>query len=171
MFGRRRLLGRDHARRWSGRHPRRGPDRARPQVLFETPDPGEAFACWRLLGRSGYEMSWCPGPGGSPSGTCALVASGDCALAERAGVIVSSLGLHHESSRQVLGAIRRRFPETPVIVTTTAAGSRQWASLLTGIRTLFLPVTRRTLLASVEAATGRSRWAQPRWPTEGSLGR
>lgn len=157
MCGRRRTLGCDEACGWKSPHEQAVAERSRPRVLLETPDPGDAFACWRILERNGYEVSWCPGPDGSPPGTCPLVTSGQCALAGDADVIVSSLGLRRSSARCVLGALRRRLPDTPVIVAATASASHQWVPLLAGRRTLRLPMTAPALLASVEEAVAGTR--------------
>jgi len=158
MFGRRQKIGRDQARRWKG--PDAGRGGRRPRVLLEMPDPGEAFACWQLIERHGMAASWCPGPDGSCSGSCPLVADGQCRLAERADVVVSTLAMHRVPSRGVIEALRRHHPDTPVIVATTTSALQRWAPLLAGRRTLCLPLTAPTLLASVtEAVGGRLGWA------------
>ena len=146
---RRKPLGRDFARRW----PRTGvslegaPRGAR--VLIEEPDGAEAFAYWSLLTDNGYEVEWCPGPGRPSHGQCPLVSSGHCELIEHADVVVSSIGIDHEPCRDVLGAIRRLHPETPVIVEATQREFTRWGDLFDGNWALRTPVTGDALLGSV----------------------
>ena len=147
---RRKPLGRDFARRWPRRDesPEGEPRGAR--VLIEEPDGAEAFAYWSLLTDNGYEVEWCPGPGRPSEGPCPLVFSRHCELVERADVVVSSLGIDHEPCRDVLGAIRRLHPETPVIVQATQREFTRWGDLFEGNWTLRAPVTGRALLDSVQ---------------------
>jgi hypothetical protein len=172
-------LGRNWARHWHlpGGAGVRNP---RPRVLIEEPDVVEAKASWRLLEENGYEVSWCPGPAGSRLGRCPLVTSGQCDLVCDADVVVTSLALDSECSRKVVSAHRYLHPETPFIIDAPAAALAQWAPVFErrwgAIR---MPVTRRTLLDSVEFALADSpaqrseeattgRYAAPivaeRWP-------
>ena len=146
------LLGNDFARRWDRRGPADGPDR--PRVLIEEPDIAEAFGCWCLLADNGYEVSWCPGPVGPPTRVCPLVATGHCGLVQHADVVVSSLGLHREASRMVVAALRRRHPETPLVVQAPQQSlvvqqaprfEESWGAVP-------MPVSCRTLLDSVALA-------------------
>jgi DNA-binding NtrC family response regulator len=121
-------------------------------VLIEEPDGAEAFAYWHLLTDKGYSVQWCPGPGGPTRGRCALVSTGQCQLVEEADVVVSALGIDHKSSRDVLGAIRRLHPETPVVIQASRREFSRWADLFDGESDLRIPVTGRALLDSVEGA-------------------
>ena len=152
MCGSKRTMGTDEARGWkkpgecwTGRC-------SKFHVVLETPDPGDAFACWRLLERNGYDVSWCPGPNRSQAGPCPLVESGRCKLVEDASVVVSSLNLQRSSSRRVVLALERHLPDVPVIVVANGSASEQWPELLAGRRTLRAPVTAESLLASVKEA-------------------
>jgi hypothetical protein len=119
-------------------------------VLIEEPDGAEAFAYWSLLTDNGYEVEWCPGPGRPSEGQCPLVSSRHCELVERADVVVSSLGIDNEPSRNVLGALRRLHPETPVIVEASRREFTRRADLFEGNSILRSPVTAAVLLDSVE---------------------
>lgn len=149
MRFRRKPLGRDFARRWPRRVGSLEGEQQGARVLIEEPDGAEAFAYWSLLMDNGYEVEWCPGPGRPSEGPCPLVASGHCELVEHADVVVSSLGVHYEPCRDVLGAIRRLHPETPVIVETTRGEFTRWGDLFDGSWELRAPVTRQALLGSV----------------------
>ena len=151
---RRKMLGRDHAGRWTRRGDAVGARGERPQVLVEEPDAAEAFAYWRLLEDNGYRASWCPGPETAPGRRCPLVFGGRCRLVEQADVVVSSLGLHNESARRVFEALRRVHPEKPVVVEGPRPVLERYAGMLDGQRLVRMPVTGRAVLASVRDALG-----------------
>jgi hypothetical protein len=72
-------------------------------------------------------------------------------------VVVSSLELHHESSRKVVSALRYLHPETPVIIQAPDEVLAQWAPVFVGRwGARRIPVTRRTPLDSVEIALAKS---------------
>jgi hypothetical protein len=148
---RRKLLGRDHARRWN--HRNGVPDGVRRHVLIEEPDVAEAFASWCLLDGHGYAASWCPGPVGPPRGRCPLVESGRCGLVEDADLVVTSLGLHREPCRDVVAAIRAVYPEKPVVIEAPQQLLERWAPLFGGCWTsMRMPVTGRILIEAVDLA-------------------
>jgi hypothetical protein len=62
----------------------------------------------------GFEVALCTGP--NDRERCPLVENGECRLAEQADVVLFGLGLGDEHQREVLQALRRRFPATPVVV-------------------------------------------------------
>jgi len=157
MWERRKLLGRDFARSWSHRHSSGGGGHPRPRVLIEEPDVAEAFAYSCLLEDNGYEVLWCPGPAGPPPRRCPLVACGQCDLVRCADVVISSLELDHESSRKVVSAHRYLHPETPVVIQAPQQVLAQWAPVFEGRwGAIRIPVTKRTLLDSVEFALAKS---------------
>jgi len=155
-------LGRDFARRWQPRGGTSGAGDPRPRVLIEEPDVTGAFASWRLLEDNGYEVSWCPGPAGSRPRRCPLVTSGQCDLVRDADVVVSSLDLDHESSRKVVSAVKYLHPETPVIIQASQQALAEWAPVFEGRwGAMWMPVTERTLLDSVEFALATSPGEKP----------
>ena len=147
---RRKLLGQDFARRWAPRVGNAGGEPRGTRVLIEELDGAEAFAYWHLLTDNGYVVEWCPGPKSPLGGRCPLVSCGHCELVERADVVVSSLGIDNEPSRNVLGALRRLHPETPVIVEASRREFTRRADLFEGNSILRSPVTAAVLLDSVE---------------------
>ena len=153
MRSHRNLLGTDFASRWKHLGLRAEGEHARPQVLVEEPDVARAYAYWRLLDNNGYEVSWCRGPRGLGPRPCPLVACGRCELVERADVVLSSLELHHESSRKVVAALRSLHPDTPVVIQASQQMFARWAPLFEAHwGPMSIPANKRTLLDSVESA-------------------
>ncbi|HXQ62789.1 MAG TPA: hypothetical protein VN796_10685 [Acidimicrobiales bacterium] len=128
---------------------------ARPEVLLEAPESVEAGVLWGLLEGSGYKVSWCPGPEGPPPSWCPLLGGHRCALVESSDVVVSALGFHHSSCRQVLAELARLHPEAAVIVETPRSEAVQWEPLLQGHLVLPVPHSERALIEDVEAALSR----------------
>ena len=122
----------------------------------------EAYASWRLLEEHGYEVSWCPGPAGSRPRRCPLVACGLCDLVLYADVVVTSLALDSKRSREVVAAHRYEHPETPFIIEAPAEALTLLAPLFEGRwGATRMPVTKRTLLDSVEFALAASPGESP----------
>jgi hypothetical protein len=128
------------------------PGTSRPEVLLEEPEGAEASVIWGLLEDSGYKVSWCPGPEGPPPSWCPLLSGHRCSLVESADVVVSALGFHDSSCRQVLEELGRLHPEAAVIVQTPPSEAVQWEPLLEGHLMLPMPLSARALLEDVEAA-------------------
>jgi hypothetical protein len=149
---RRKMLGKDLARRWVGPVVTETGEGRRSRILLEMTDGAEAVAYWRLLKENGYEVEWCPGPEGPPAQRCPLVTSGRCELVERADVVVSALGLDKESCRKVVAARGRLHPETPVVTQASRSDFARWANLVEGDQPLPTPVCERALLRSLEDA-------------------
>ena len=128
---------------------------SRPEVLLEAPEGAQAAVLWGLLADRGYKVSWCPGPEGPPPSWCPLLGGCRCALVDSADVVVSALGFHDESCRQVLGELGRLHPEAAVIVEAPPPAAAQWAPLLRGHQVLHGPLSTGALLEAVEAALSR----------------
>ncbi len=151
------VLGQDQARRWKHRH-RNAIGEPRPRVLLEAPDRLVAFSYWCLLDGSGYEVSWCPGPGGFPRHRCSLVESQYCQLVSDADVVVSSLVLNRPSCREVLDALGHVNPEKPTIVPSATPRSGQSPALVEGwCRASPTPSTAMSLLDSIGEALAKAR--------------
>ena len=159
MRARRASLGHDYAHNWSVDHPSiRGSDRRR--VLIEANDGAEAFARVRLLERNGYDAAWCPGPPDAVGARCPLVAGEECPLTDWADVVVTSLGIEHPAGREVLEALRRAHPRTPVVVETSRSATEQWPHLVEGHHVLTAPTTADHFLGVVAELTDRPRSAR-----------
>jgi len=156
MRSRRNLLGTDFACRWKHLGRRADGEHPRPRVLVEESDVAQAYAYWRLLDNNGYEALWCRGPRGLSPRPCPLVACGQCALVERADVVVSSLGLHHQSSRKVVAALRRLHPKTPVVIQASQQMLARWAPLFEGHwGPMQIPANKGSLLDSVQSVLAK----------------
>ena len=84
---------------------------------------------------------------------CPLVACGRCELVERADVVVSSLELRRESSRNVVAALRSLHPDKPVVMHASQQMFARWAPLFEAHWGLTsTPANKRTLLDLVESA-------------------
>jgi hypothetical protein len=128
---------------------------SRPEVLLEAPEGAEAGVLWGALEDSGYKVSWCPGPEGPPASWCPLLGGCRCELVESADVVVSALGFHDASCRQVLGELGRLHPEAAVIVEASPSEATRWAPLLRGHQVLPMPLASGPVVDAVDAALGR----------------
>lgn len=90
------------------RHPHR------PRLLVEDASGAMREAEFRSFEAAGFEVALCTGPDAERA--CPLVEHGECKLAEEADVVLFGLGATDEHGREVLRALRRRFPGTPVVV-------------------------------------------------------
>jgi hypothetical protein len=129
----------------------------KPRVLLEEPDDCDNFAYWCVLTEAGFNVDCCSGPRRQPGGRCPLLRSGHCELVDRADVIVSTLGIDDEVSRQVIEAVQRQHTETPMIIEASREQFKRRSNLFHGHRLLPVPVTRRELLDSVHAALAARR--------------
>jgi len=127
----------------------------RPKVLLEAPEGVEGTALWGFLADSGYSVSWCPGPCGPPQSWCPLLSGHRCTLVESADVVVSALGFHDLSCRQVLEELGRLHPEVAVIVEIPPSEAVRWERLLEGHLVLPMPLSARALFDDVDAALSR----------------
>ena len=84
----------------------------RPRALVEHTDPYAGIATALALRDAGFAVATCPGPG--PAIPCPILAGGECALAERADVIVSSLDASPDGGA-VAWCLRQRLPRTPLL--------------------------------------------------------
>ena len=151
-------LGSDLACRWKHLGLRVEGEHSRPRVLVEEFEVAKAYATWRLLDNNGCEASWCRGPRALSPCPCPLVVSGRCELVERADVVVSSLGLHRESSRMVVAALLRLHPEIPVVVQAPQQALAHWEPVFEEhLGPTQIPATRRTLLDSVQSALAKPK--------------
>jgi len=149
MFGNcmRRPLGQDFASGWAEGSDQHGEG---PLVLFESPDGAEAHGVWKLLGRHGYRMSWCPGPKGGFSQECSLCATGHCPLVDDADAIVTSLDLSDPLDRKVVRALNdAEAAEKPVVVVTPRGSAARWADELPDCRVVAGPLSSKVLIRSL----------------------
>jgi ribosome-associated translation inhibitor RaiA len=123
-----------------------------PRVLVENPDFGIGYSAQQVLMDEGYDVAVCEGPDRAQARHCALVATGECDLAANADVVVHSLDLDRSDHAEVLRELRRRFPDTPIVVEVRTSSIVRHQELLNGCSILRFPATRATLTKAVEAA-------------------
>jgi RimJ/RimL family protein N-acetyltransferase len=125
-----------------GRLPAWPVDTEGPRILVEA---GSWFGSMqeRYLRDAGFSVAVCPGS--PPDGSCDLLATGSCRLAEGADVIISSAA--DEESRRVLAAHAAAPEATPLIV---AIGPEQPPSIHRA-RAISRSATAQELLAALEA--------------------
>jgi hypothetical protein len=74
-------------------------------------------------------------------------------LVEHADVVVSSLELHRQSSREVVAALRHLHPDKPVVMQASEEVLARWAPLFEGHwGPVPVPTNKRTLLESLDFA-------------------
>ena len=125
----------------------------RPRVLIEDTDRLAAFSYRCLLDGSGYEVTWCRGPGSFGTHRCALLETGHCQQVSDADVVVNALASDRPSARQILDALEAVYPEKPTIVKVETHTSDQPSSSVEGwCRASQVSATAMTLLDSIREA-------------------
>lgn len=125
---------------------------SRRRVLIENADGSIQTAAERILREAGYDVALCGGVETHRNRRCPLVETGECDLTGGADVIVHSLNVSGPGATDVLRALRKEHPTTPVVVEISAQRLVQLASELEGCFVVPAPVTEQRLLESVEAA-------------------
>lgn len=134
------------------------PDRqGEARVLVENSDGAQEWALQGILGAAGYDVAVCPGPSRARRVRCPLVEDGQCALAEGADVVLNSLSLSQQTSRDVIRSLRAQLPETPVVVEVTTSGAQLHADTLDGCLVERLPMTRERVPDAISEALSSTR--------------
>ncbi len=115
------------------------------RVLVECDDPTIQDGLERTLRDSGYQVSVCAGPASRSSG-CPLVVSGQCGLVEDAQVVVHALDQGDHSNLEVLAALLRDAPDTPVVIEAGLAGEGESGD----VRRVQFPISRASLLEAIQ---------------------
>jgi DNA-binding response OmpR family regulator len=126
----------------------------RPRVLIESSKEEQSLAWAARLRGAGYSVAVCSGPdesAGTPE-RCPLAGPYECPLVAGADVVVSSLGLGRPEGRTVVEALRRRAPETPLVVTATSDEAERYSELVRGC-TLVVPASENQVVGAVRALT------------------
>ena len=131
---------------WTGEDPG-------PRVLIEETDSRRQTAVAKILRDHGCTVLICAGPeaAGKP---CPLVKFDYCDGVARADLVVHLMRQNSPMNRSVLEKIRARHGDTPVILEAPRPYVDSRPDDVEGCIVIFQPMTRRTLIAAVDAALG-----------------
>lgn len=101
-----------------------------PRVLVEHADAEAVADVVAALRGGGFAVAVCPGP--EHGSHCPLTAADGCAAAQGADVVVSWRPLATPQAREALAALRRQFPDTPVLLVTAPGDAADWPELVAG---------------------------------------
>lgn len=128
-----------------------------PRVLIEAAEWGTREHIASILRDEGYETVACPGPEGSGQ-RCSLASGHGCGVAEDVDVVVHALGSWDLRNVEALRALRRRLPDTPVVVEASEAEAARRRDELAGCTVIEPTCSGPELVAAVAAAlTGSDR--------------
>jgi hypothetical protein len=110
----------------------------RPRVLIEHPNPDRGLELGTAIRRTGLTVGFCTGPdsAGDPARQCPLHRLQACVTVEGADVVVTGLDLGTNDSRDVVRALRTRYPSTPLVVLATVGQAIELADALMGCTVL-----------------------------------
>jgi DNA-binding response OmpR family regulator len=127
------------------------------RVVVESPDGAMQYALEQILRRDGFDVRCCNGPSGSKA--CPLVASCDtahCALVADADLVINLLGLHHESTVELVRRLRDVHPETPVLLEVLARDATHEVVGFDTVHALAAPIHAASVLGAVHAVAPTS---------------
>jgi len=126
-----------------------------PRVLVEHSDGAVRAMSERYLIEEGFQVATCGGPETLRRGVCPLASGHNCELANGADVIYTGLNWQARSSRDVLRALRTRFPRKPVVIEVSRADGGMPDHLAERCRETTAPPGRESLIRSVRRAYER----------------
>lgn len=121
------------------------------RVLIEGTEWSTREILGSILREEGYDVIACPGPEGTGS-RCTLVATGDCDAVVDADVIVHTLRHTDARNREVLVSLKRRYPDTPVVVEVPLPRVEQFREDFADCHVVPYPMTAESLLPAVREA-------------------
>jgi len=130
----------------------------RPRVLVEEQDGAIRSSYVNLLRDAGFEAVGCGGPEDQEGARCSLaigqarcplVKGQGCDAAERADVIFFSFRLADERNRNILKALKRLNPKTPIVVELPKPQSFRYQDVLRGVHLAYAPVTGHSLTKAI----------------------
>ncbi len=122
------------------------------RVLVETSDRAERSAITAELTAAGFDTVSCGGPYSLHGGECALVAGGACPAAAGADAIFHRLNPANPANREVLVALKRTYPRTPIVVEIPQPDLRRFADALDGCNILLMPAHAPAMVAAIRGA-------------------
>ena len=122
------------SRKVRGKGPPRFPDApaGRARVVIEGSDGAVRDAIGRMLADAGHEVVDCGGPESLRTGRCPLEQGATCPGIEAADLVVSSFPTGSPRERAILAAIRRRHPDTPLVVEAPPVTAQRFSGVLKG---------------------------------------
>jgi len=126
------------------------------KVLVESEDMAERWAITDAFKEAGFDVAACGGPYRLAAGSCSLVADGVCPTAAGADVIFHRFNLGDAAHEEVLVALKRTYPRTPIVVEIPEPQSKRFAQLLDGCQVVFMPVGGAALVAAITQARERA---------------
>lgn len=121
----------------------------RPRIVVENVGRAERFVEKSLLEEAGYDVVTCGGPRELTGERCPLPSGGSCPAVADADVLISSFRAQDPQGTEILGAIRRRYPDTPLIVEAPPAAVDSLGEVLEGCHVLY-PLTGQRLLDAID---------------------
>ena len=122
------------------------------RVLVETTDRAERLAITAELKAAGFDAVSCGGPYSLHGGECALVAGGACSAVAGADAIFHRLNPANPANREVLVALKRTYPKTPIVIEIPQPDLRRFADALDGCNILLMPAHAPAMVAAIRRA-------------------
>jgi hypothetical protein len=102
------------------------------RVVIENAERALGVAQMAALEGAGLSVTTCGGPDALPGGECPVVERGSCSWVDAADVVVHDLDPDDPKHREVLAALRRAYPDVPVVLELPEDTAREHAALLEG---------------------------------------
>jgi hypothetical protein len=130
-----------------------------PRVVVECRDDVLADAAAGTLSAAGYHVMSCVGP--DDRHRCPLLDGGGCPLVEGADVVVDMLGFGDDDGARVLGRLKERYPDTPVVAEASTSERARHADDLSGVFIAESPMRGAGLLTQVAVAQWAREQSEP----------
>lgn len=122
------------------------------KVLVETSDGAERWAITEELKAAGFDTVSCGGPYSLHRGECPLVAGGACPAAASADAIFHRLNPANPANREILVALKRTYPDTPIVVEIPQPDLRRFADELDACDIVLTPADAPAMVAAIRRA-------------------
>lgn len=124
------------------------------RVVVENADRIAAVDQMAALEDAGLSAVSCGGPDALPSGVCPVVEGGRCPWVEAANVVLHDLDLDNATDREVLQALRRSYPDVPIVLEIPEETAVKHATLLEGCHVVYPFDMDKLVRAVIDAAAG-----------------
>jgi hypothetical protein len=127
------------------------------RVVIENDDLRIADAQAAALRGAGFRVAVCAGPAALPDGRCPAVDGHGCVLVAGADLVVHNLDIGDPEDRAVFEAVRRRWPDIPIILEAPVHMAVRHGDLLDNCRILPRFDVRRLVTTASALARGFAR--------------